>query len=73
MNMEAGLKLYRRKPRTAPEKAPNSMAMRYSPFKTERITNTTEVKKVTPAARPSRPSIRFTALIKSINQKTVIK
>src|SRR3989304_5243047 len=40
---------------------------------TVRITITTLVKKETPAARPSRPSIRFIALMKRRNQKTVMK
>jgi len=49
------------------------MAMRYSPLNTERMTNMADAKKAIPAARPSRPSIRFMVLIKKTGQKTVTK
>lgn len=71
MKSFAGLKLYGKKPRHAPESAAVKITTRLLPKMREMHKSVIEEIVATPIAKPSRPSMRLSALVMATIQRTV--
>jgi len=72
IKIRAGLKLKNRNPDKLPKRASITTAINGRPLLNEKIAITAQVIAEMPAARPSRPSIMFTAFVMVTIQKMVM-